>query len=336
MKKLIALLLVFVFALSFTATAFAATEIETASASLAEKGILAGDENGDLKLSNELNRAELAVILTRLTFAHSEGGLDDWERTGKAYFGDLKTRTNTFTDVPDWAMPFVEFCFVQGLMFGVADGRFDAQSKVSPKMAATVMLRFCGVAETDWSYSTSVEKATTLGLAPDAGMDGATILRGTMAVLIARSTAFAAEHNHAPSEPTPTLTPDEMRALLLEKINAERTQQGASALTVLPILADCAQAKAQDFLDNDYFDHDSPRYGAAVDMIFSYVPDALLAGEVLAGRARDAAEAYDALYASAAHQTLMMKPDYTHIGIGITKCDGVGYYWVVQFVQLEK
>ena len=335
MKKLISLILALTLAFSLAVPALAATEIETAAAGLAEKGILAGDENGDLKLGNELNRAELAVLLTRLTFAHSEGGLNDWEKTGKLYFGDAKTRTNTFTDVPDWAMAFVEFCFVQELMFGVADGRFDAQSKVSPKMAATVMLRFCGVPETDWNYNTSVEKATALGLAPNVGMGGATILRGTMAVLIARATAFAAEHAPAPS-PVAALVPDEAKAQLLEKINAGRAKQGAPELTVLPILADCAQLKAQDFLDNDYFDHDSPRYGAAVDMIFSYVPDALLAGEVLAGRARDASEAYDALYASAAHQVLMMKSDYTHVGLGLTKCDGVGYYWVVQFVQLEK
>ena len=43
------------------------TELELAAGFLLQQGIMTGDQNGELNLDAGLNRAELAVLLTRLS-----------------------------------------------------------------------------------------------------------------------------------------------------------------------------------------------------------------------------------------------------------------------------
>ena len=69
MKKITSALLCVVLMLSLACPALAVgqvPEVETAAAYLKELGILAGDQNGDLRLNDGLTRAHLATILTRL------------------------------------------------------------------------------------------------------------------------------------------------------------------------------------------------------------------------------------------------------------------------------
>ena len=68
MKWILTLLLCAALVLSLAVPALAAqSEQATAAAWLKENGILSGDQNGNLNLASGLTRAELAVILTRLT-----------------------------------------------------------------------------------------------------------------------------------------------------------------------------------------------------------------------------------------------------------------------------
>ena len=73
-KKLLSLALAGVLCLSMAVPAAAAppSELEMAAAYVQERGIMAGDQNGNLNLDAGLNRAELAVLLTRL-----RGGLEE-------------------------------------------------------------------------------------------------------------------------------------------------------------------------------------------------------------------------------------------------------------------
>ena len=175
-----------------TNPAYAASEPETAAAYLAESGILEGDADGRLNLDKGLTRAELAVILTRLDFlSNTPDGLDEWRNWGVAHYSDPENRINPFTDVPAWALPYTEYCYELSLMKGVGDNRFDPDGMVSPKMACTVMLRYCRVPETDWNYETSVAKAQNLGLAPIDGVNGETHHRGAMAVIVRRGVEYA-------------------------------------------------------------------------------------------------------------------------------------------------
>jgi uncharacterized protein YkwD len=341
------------------APAYAAGEAESSAAYLAERGIFEGDGNGGLNLDKSLARAELAVILTRLEFIDgAQGGLGEWREWGAAHFADPENRYNKFTDVPEWALPYVEYCYQRGLMKGVAPTLFDPRGEVNPKMACTVILRYCGVAETDWSYDDSVAKAQSLGIAPGDGVDGDELLRGTMAVIVRRGMEYGeaapAARESAPDTPgglpagnsapgsipspaqaeTPAMTVDEMKAEIVRLTNGERAKAGLNPVEVLPELMDCAQAKADDLIDNHYFVHTSPRYGTIGEMIMSFVPKATSYAENLGGWAMTPGDAVQGWVASKGHYSVIVNSKYTHIGVGIVKGADGGYWWVQQFVRI--
>jgi len=328
--------------------AYAASETETAAAYLVERGILAGDENGDLMLDKTLTRAELAVILTRLDFVDTPGGLAEWRDWGEANFANPDNRYNKFTDLPNWALPYIEYCFQRSLMNGVAEAKFDPDGKVNPRMACTVILRYCGVAETDWNYNTSVEKAQALGLTPATGLDGDVILRGAMAAVIYRGMNY--DNSQPAPQETPTVTPpqetptqtppltatdmtiDEMKAEVVRLTNEERAKVGLPALEVLPALMDCAQLKAQDMVDNGYYGHTSPVYGTANEMIRALVPGYNGALENSGIGARNAIEVVEGWVYSEGHYTNIKDTRPKYIGIGIVENKHGVLMWVQQFM----
>ena len=133
---------------------------------------------------------------------------------------------------------------------------------------------------------------------------------------------------------SPAMTPDEMKAELIRLTNIQREKAGVSALTVLPELMDCAQAKAQDMKDGGYSGHNSPVYGTPADMIRSFVPKAKAVGEILARWVQTPAEASAGWIGSQPHYEVMVNPKYTHIGIGFIEVGNGDFRWVVQFCQL--
>lgn len=163
--------------LSLACPAFAAEAPltpEAAGAILREQGIYQGDGSGNLMLDKGLTRAELAAILTRI---HGEGAVDP----------NLYTWACYFTDVPEWAKPYVGYCTANLLVKGYGDQRYGAGDPVTPAAACTVVLRLYGYADGEgsaWAYDTACSYAVGLGLIGEAAVQGATINRGDMAVLI--------------------------------------------------------------------------------------------------------------------------------------------------------
>lgn len=344
--------------------AYAVSETDTAVAYLVEHGIYTGDNNGNLNLDKSLTRAELAVIMTRLEFLNYP---NDWEMWGEARFSDRVNCYNKFTDVPDWAFPYVEYCYQCGLVNGVSETQFNPQGTVTPQMACTVLLRYCRitpVGETpDWSYKTAIAKAQSIGIAPSEGLNGSVITRGTVAIIAYRSVQFAEARSAAyntdtqqiiATAPPVTTTPavseqttasatdmtiDEIRMEIVRLTNVERAKVGAPELQILPELMDCAQAKSQDMVDNDYFEHISPTYGWASTMIRSFVPQAT--GDVNENIhsigpwwSNPAQHMFDGWMNSPGHRANLLDPKWTHIGVGIAMDAGGGYYGTQQFVQL--
>lgn len=187
MKRILTLLLSAALTLSLAIPALdVQTELETAAAWLKENGILTGDQNGNLHLDSGLTRAELAVILTRLS-----DDTGDMNRNA-AYYRTVCP----FTDVPEWAMPFAGYCAEKKLMAGYGNKQFSPNDPVTPAAACTVMLRYLDCPASQWTYATACDKATELGLLPNGAADGASITRGNVAVLIYR----ALNGNHLGSE----------------------------------------------------------------------------------------------------------------------------------------
>lgn len=143
------------------------------------------------------------------------------------------------------------------------------------------------------------------------------------------------EQTKAPAEEAPKaetsaeLTADEKQMLNL--VNQEREKQGLPALKADPELTKVARVKAKDMIDNNYFSHNSPKYGSPFDMLKQFGVEYKTAGENLAGNS-SVQGAHTSLMNSQGHRENILKADYTNVGIGVV--DG-GQYGKM-FVQLFK
>ena len=155
---------------------------EIAATRLQAEGLMNGDEHGDLHLDKGLTRAELACLISPIVLNPEHVA---WERD---YYAKLCT-TN-FSDVPEWAQVAVGVCASMGVVTGYGDGRFGSDDPVSPQMACTIMLRY--LERDGWTYVTACGKAVELGLAQAETLEGETITRGDMALLLTGSLDYLA------------------------------------------------------------------------------------------------------------------------------------------------
>jgi uncharacterized protein YkwD len=317
--------------------ALAESDAEAAASQLVMWGIYQGDERNNLNLDKGMTRAELAAFIARLDFfcsgASSSDDLGEWETWLKNRFTASENRAGPFTDLPAWALPYVEYCYLNDLMQGVSAERFDPQTQVSPKMACAVLLRF-GLngkgGSFDWDYDSSIETVGYMGWLPDSGMDGAVITRGNMAILTAHGFSYRALTIDCSTPPTMSL--EEMRDEVLRLVNIERTKEGVPELAALPELTESAQLKAQDLLDNNYFAHESPTYGSEHEMIKSFVPGATYTGENIALGQSTPGIVVNHWMNSDGHRENILNENFTHIGVGAIHGEGGGIRWVQQFL----
>lgn len=153
--------------------------LKVAAQYLEEQGVMVGDQNGDMELDRVLTRAELAVILTRLT-----GTQEQLQAEQAFYAGQC-----VFPDVPEWARPYVGYCYANRLMGGYDTGLFGTQDKVTLSAACTVILRYFAPPEVEWSYFTACRTARELGLIDEISSDAAEVTRGELAVMLYRAMA---------------------------------------------------------------------------------------------------------------------------------------------------
>ena len=155
---------------------------EIAATRLQAEGLMNGDEHGDLHLDKGLTRAELACLISPIVLNPEHVA---WERD---YYAKLCT--SNFSDVPEWAQVAVGVCDSMGVVAGYGDGRFGSNDPVSPQMACTIMLRY--LERDGWTYATACGKAVELGLAQAETLEGETITRGDMALLLTGSLDYLA------------------------------------------------------------------------------------------------------------------------------------------------
>ncbi len=157
---------------------------ESAVTLLTALGVLEGDDKGNFRPTDELNRAEGAAIMTRLL-------QKEIDKTAVSSFSDMAGYT--------WAQPYVKFCEDQGIIAGYGNGKFGPGDKLTTSQFAKMLIVALGydpakeglVNDAAWEINTT-RKVTSLSLAKglDAYLPGKNVTRETAAQL-AYNTLFA-------------------------------------------------------------------------------------------------------------------------------------------------
>ena len=136
MKRILSLLLAAVLCLGLMPTAFAASdEAETAADTLYSLGLFSGtgvDAKGKpvYDLDRAPTRSEAVTILVGLLGKKEEALSGSWELP--------------FTDVADWAKPFVGYAYANGLTSGVSADTFGGNDLISASQYLTFVLKVLG------------------------------------------------------------------------------------------------------------------------------------------------------------------------------------------------
>ena len=106
-------------------------------------GIMTGDEKGNFNPEAKVTRNEMAVVMSNLM----------------AY--NVKTYANTspFTDVPEWAEPYVAACYTNGITAGYTANTYGGSDNVTTAQAALMVMKALGYFQfqsdfgSDWQLS---------------------------------------------------------------------------------------------------------------------------------------------------------------------------------------
>lgn len=137
-----------------------------------------------------------------------------------------------------------------------------------------------------------------------------------------------------------TRTEEQKKQKIIELVNQVRAANGKSLLVENNDVMNCAQLKAQDFIDNNYFAHTSPKYGDASAMLESmFSIGSNFVGENIAAGESTPEKAIEDWISSEGHRTNILDDDITQIGVGYVtldsgvSVDGVTYhdFWVEIF-----
>ncbi|WP_405574940.1 CAP domain-containing protein [Streptomyces sp. NBC_01167] len=130
------------------------------------------------------------------------------------------------------------------------------------------------------------------------------------------------------------LTPDGLAravAEVLSRTNAERAVAGLSPLAPDPVLAGVAQAYSADMAARGFYSHTSPEGLQPWDRAAAAGSDHRGIGENIAFGQRSAATVVQGWMNSPGHRANILKPDFTHLGVGFASGGPGGTYWTQLF-----
>lgn len=119
---------------------------------------------------------------------------------------------------------------------------------------------------------------------------------------------------------------------VLALVNQERSKAGLSPLKMDWELQRVARKKSEDMANKGYFSHQSPTYGSPFDMMKQFGISYSQAGENIASGQRTPKEVMTAWMNSSGHRANILKPEFTHIGVGMHKGGSYGTYWTQMFI----
>ena len=157
MKKLLCPLFALLIVLSLSTAAFAADySAEESANALYELGLFQGTgetANGKpiYSLDAAPTRAQAVTMLVRLLGKEAEAKAGSW--------------TTPFTDLADWAKPYVGYAYTNGLTNGLSADRFGSGDKVTANQYLTFILRALGYSsESDFQWDKAAAFSDSAGL----------------------------------------------------------------------------------------------------------------------------------------------------------------------------
>ncbi|MBK3579847.1 TerD family protein, partial [Streptomyces sp. MBT65] len=120
-------------------------------------------------------------------------------------------------------------------------------------------------------------------------------------------------------------------AEVVELTNAERARAGLRALAVDPSLAAAAQAHSTDMVARAFYSHTSPDGSQPWDRAAAAGSRRRTIGENIACGQRSPAQVVEGWMNSPGHRANILKPAFTHIGIGFAGGGQMGTYWTQLF-----
>ena len=138
-------------------------------------GIMSGvDDAGNFNPDGSLTRNEMAVVMAHLL------NLDY----------DYYRGVNTFTDVPDWAAPYVAACVAEGVTAGIGNGLYGGDQQITAAQAGLMVMKALGYFQnqedfgSDWQVAT-IRQASYINLFDKVNSDAESALtRGQVAQLV--------------------------------------------------------------------------------------------------------------------------------------------------------
>ncbi|MEU1404604.1 CAP domain-containing protein [Streptomyces sp. NPDC005728] len=130
------------------------------------------------------------------------------------------------------------------------------------------------------------------------------------------------------------LSPGDLSGTAAEVValtNAERARAGLPPLAADPPLTRAAQAHCADMVARDFYAHTSPDGSRPWDRAAAAGSRRRTIGENIACGQRSPAEVVDGWMNSPGHRANILKPEFTHIGVGFTGGGRAGTYWAQLF-----
>ena len=118
--------------------------------------IMVGDEKGNFNPEAKVTRNEMAVVMSNLM----------------AYNVASYKNTSPFTDVPEWAEPYVAACYTNGITSGISATQYGGDQTVTTAQAALMLMKALGYFQyqsdfgSDWQVAT-VSKGSQIGIFDD-------------------------------------------------------------------------------------------------------------------------------------------------------------------------
>ncbi len=129
---------------------------------------------------------------------------------------------------------------------------------------------------------------------------------------------------------------DDLRDLekeVIRLVNIERSKVGQSPLTENNKLSNVARIKSEDFINNNYFDHNSPIYGSPSNMLKRFNINSTATAENIASGQRTAKEVMNTWMSSPGHRENILNGIYNQIGVGVVRESNGNLYWTQMFIR---